>query len=510
MNQKWAFVVCAVSFGAFLRATVSLQSFSGAQKPPMFGDFEAQRHWQEITVNLPMKEWYKNSSDNDLLYWGLDYPPLTAYHSFMCGKVAELVNQDFVKLHTSRGISTDTHKLFMRFTVLLADLLIYLPAVFYGCSAVWKKIPLGQLPSSWKILHLILALIFPGQILIDNGHFQYNNISLGLTLWAIATLLHDHLFVATLLFTLALNYKQMTLYHALPFFFYLLAQCFPSQKRNVTISCGFSRLTGIAAIVLITFGILWLPWLTDLIDLSQVVRRIFPIDRGLFEDKVANFWCTFNAIFKFKDNIPKEKMALYCLTTTVAAVLPSSINLFIRPNKKNFLLSLVNTSLGFFLFSFQVHEKSILLATLPVMLCFPMDPVICFWLLEISSFSMVPLLQKDGLMCAFMALQGIFLLIVRFYHLVSSRGGKKDTSRNLDLLLLRQFELGQPSGLMATLKIIAFYLSLIGQIALLTGQELINPPNHLPYLFPYLISAFSGLHFMAFFLYFNVKQLFSQ
>lgn len=26
-----------------------------------------------------------NSTDNDLLYWGLDYPPLTAYHSWLMG-----------------------------------------------------------------------------------------------------------------------------------------------------------------------------------------------------------------------------------------------------------------------------------------------------------------------------------------------------------------------------------------------------------------------------------------
>lgn len=27
---------------------------------------------------------YFNTSDNNLQYWGLDYPPLTAYHSFVC------------------------------------------------------------------------------------------------------------------------------------------------------------------------------------------------------------------------------------------------------------------------------------------------------------------------------------------------------------------------------------------------------------------------------------------
>ena len=54
----------------------------------MYGDYEAQRHWQEITVNLPVDKWYFNSSQNDLLYWGLDYPPLTAYHSYLVGKVS--------------------------------------------------------------------------------------------------------------------------------------------------------------------------------------------------------------------------------------------------------------------------------------------------------------------------------------------------------------------------------------------------------------------------------------
>ena len=54
----------------------------------MYGDYEAQRHWQEITVNLPVNKWYFNSTQNDLLYWGLDYPPLTAYHSYLVGQVS--------------------------------------------------------------------------------------------------------------------------------------------------------------------------------------------------------------------------------------------------------------------------------------------------------------------------------------------------------------------------------------------------------------------------------------
>lgn len=32
----------------------------------------------------------------------------------------------------------------------------------------------------------------------------------------------------------------------------------------------------------------------------QVLRRIFPLRRGLYEDYVANFWCTSSAVLKWK------------------------------------------------------------------------------------------------------------------------------------------------------------------------------------------------------------------
>ena len=41
----------------------------------------------EITYNLPVDDWYVNTSENNLTYWGLDYPPLTAYHSYIMGYV---------------------------------------------------------------------------------------------------------------------------------------------------------------------------------------------------------------------------------------------------------------------------------------------------------------------------------------------------------------------------------------------------------------------------------------
>jgi alpha-1,3-glucosyltransferase len=55
--------------------------------PEKGGDFEAQRHWMEITVNLPMQEWYIQTPRNDLSWWGLDYPPLSAYWALITGNM---------------------------------------------------------------------------------------------------------------------------------------------------------------------------------------------------------------------------------------------------------------------------------------------------------------------------------------------------------------------------------------------------------------------------------------
>lgn len=38
-------------------------------------------------VAFSASEWYFNTTRNDLLYWGLDYPPLTAYHSWILGQM---------------------------------------------------------------------------------------------------------------------------------------------------------------------------------------------------------------------------------------------------------------------------------------------------------------------------------------------------------------------------------------------------------------------------------------
>lgn len=81
--SQWVTIPLILMVVGLFRWTVSLWNYSGYQSPPMHGDFEAQRHWMEITKHLPVSDWYFY----DLQWWGLDYPPLTAYHSWVLGVV---------------------------------------------------------------------------------------------------------------------------------------------------------------------------------------------------------------------------------------------------------------------------------------------------------------------------------------------------------------------------------------------------------------------------------------
>uniref|UniRef100_G3MSJ2 Alpha-1,3-glucosyltransferase n=1 Tax=Amblyomma maculatum TaxID=34609 RepID=G3MSJ2_AMBMU len=439
----------------------------------MFGDYEAQRHWMEITVNLPVTEWYENSTDNDLLYWGLDYPPLTAYHSWICGKVAEVVNGSWVALNTSRGTESYHHKLFMRYTVLAADILVYFPAVFFFWNSLWA--PMKMKPRDMAIAST-LTLIIPGLVLIDHGHFQYNCVCLGLCLVAMALVEREQLLLSAVAFSLALNYKQMALYYAIPFFCFMLGCCWQRQG----LKSKLKLFLGLAVVVTATFSLCWAPYLVSLERALQVFRRLFPLDRGLFEDKVANLWCTLSVVVKLKSLYSSELLAFVSGLVTLAVAGISAVDLLLRPTVERFRFSLINCSLAFFLCSYQVHEKTILFPALAFYLILHKHPGLVVWFTSVATFSMFPLLYKDGLVTPYVALVVLNLVFVYQAYL-------KDVQTN---------------GLTTLL----FSLSLIGCAALNIAHLTVPPPSRYPDLHPLLNAAYSCGHFVLFLIYTHYLQ----
>jgi alpha-1,3-glucosyltransferase len=210
-------------------------------------------------------------------------------------------------------------------------------------------------------------------------------------------------------------------------------------------------------------------------------------------------------------------MAKVCLIVTLLAVLPSSMDILLKPKLCKFLLSVINSSLAFFLFSFQVHEKSILLAAIPVALYLPVEPLPCTWFLFISTFSMLPLLLKDGLLISYIALTVFYSVSV----LLTVNLGLSDLACNSAELtspgtktsehkskIIWRIPAGTQLSVLKKLLLVSYFVSLAGCLVLTVCSVTLSPPSQYPDLFPLLISVYSCAHFLAFFAYFNYRQIF--
>jgi alpha-1,3-glucosyltransferase len=90
-----------------------------------------------------------------------------------------LINPAWFELYTSRGLETPALKSFMRFTVIISDYLLYVPALLaYAHYAIPqgrkidKVLPFARL--TIQAVALTLILVQPSLVLIDHGHFQYS------------------------------------------------------------------------------------------------------------------------------------------------------------------------------------------------------------------------------------------------------------------------------------------------------------------------------------------------
>ena len=346
----------------------------------------------EITAHLPVSQWYFH----DLEWWGLDYPPLTAYHSWILGKIGSFIDPSWFALYTSRGSDDPTLKIFMRATVIVSEYLTYVPAAVIFVRRFSRLFGVTQWTANVALLAIFMQ---PATILIDHAHFQYNTVMLGFVLASMSSMVAGRNMWASIFFVAALGFKQMALYYAPAVFAFLLGSCIFPRIR-------IGRFFGISAVTLLSFAILILPFvlgvlfdvsrgidpqpelegqqsplpifsfLSDYLDtgafyyplvrqLVQMIHRVFPFARGLFEDKVANFWCAANVIIKLR-KFPTALLQRASLGATLASIAPPCVIIFLKPRKELLPYTFATTAWGFFLFSYQVHEKSALLPLLPM------------------------------------------------------------------------------------------------------------------------------------------------
>ncbi|KAL7342823.1 glucosyltransferase [Rhodotorula toruloides] len=431
-----------------------------------------------------------------LVKWWTGLGGYSAYHSLFLGIIARLTPST-ARFVTLRPISTTASKAelrawdafmarleeegdlrnWMRATVVVGDVLVWVTAVLVYCKRNFGKAEREVKAKRKMLVAAMTILLQPALILIDNGHFQYNSLMLGLTLWAINCFQSGHDVLGAVAFMLSLGFKQMALYYAPAVFAYLLGKCFWLGGRE-----GVALFINLALAVTITFLALFAPFLTSLSSFLQAIHRIFPFARGLFEDKVANAWCALNVVVKLRDLAPVSTLAKLALLATGLAVLPSvagvvavswqlgqartSSSTTVPPTVILLPHAFFLSAMSFFLFSFQVHEKSILLPLMPLTLLMGgrevgygrLDWEWGVLVNNVAVFSMWPLLKRDGLAVQYLALTGVWNWAVGYNPLAMRASFVK-------------------------------YLSLLtyALIFLLHAVEsLASPPAHLPDLFPVL------------------------
>ncbi len=321
----------------------------------------------------------------------------------------------------------------MRATVLVSEYIIYIPAAVILNRKFARLRGVNKWESS---IALIAILMQPATILIDHGHFQYNTVMLGFVLASISSMLASRFLWASVFFVAALCFKQMSLYYAPAVFAYLVGVCLLPVLN-------LQRFLAIAIVTFVSFGVIYSPlmlgasyesrentsplpelnlvsfppllssklayldqkafYYPSLLQLVQSTHRIFPFARGIFEDKVANFWCALNTVHKL-DVYPMPMAQRVSLSATFASVLPACMIISLFPRRELVPWAMASSAWGFFLFSFQVHEKSVLLPLLPMTILLGGDGGLGVemrawigWANILGVWTLFPLLKRDEL-----------------------------------------------------------------------------------------------------------------
>lgn len=344
-----------------------------------------------------------------------------------------IFNTSWFALYTSRGNEERLLKVFMRATVIVSEYVVYIPAVIIFNRKLAQQRGVSKWESSIALTSMLMQ---PATILIDHAHFQYNTVMLGFVVASMSSLLSDRYMWACVFFVSALSFKQMALYYAPAIFAYLIGVCLVPKLH-------IGRFIGIAIVTMLSFALIFAPFILGslydnyigisppldiadrevnplfyqilpyigsnsylcslILQLTQSIHRIFPFARGLFEDKVANVWCVIHTLHKL-NTYPLPLLQRVSLSATIVTILPAFMTISTSPRKDLMPWALASTAWGFFLCSFQVHEKSVLLPLLPMTMMLGGDGGLGVemrawigWANMLAVWTLFPLLKRDEL-----------------------------------------------------------------------------------------------------------------
>ena len=161
----------------------------------------------------------------------------------------------------------------------------------------------------------------------------------------------------------------------------------------------------------------------------------------------------------------------------------------------------------------QVHEKSILLPLLPVTLLWFEEPRLANWLPLVAAFSMYPLLQRDGLMLAYMGMIAMFAAFVlpdicslRHRSFSSERmvRRKDNGEASSDSSSMEQ---AQVADVLEIVWDVVPWPSVIVALFIHVCAAAFDAPAKYPYIKDAVMVIFAFMHFLPAFVTLTVKQM---
>uniref|UniRef100_A0A8R1DUU5 Alpha-1,3-glucosyltransferase n=2 Tax=Caenorhabditis japonica TaxID=281687 RepID=A0A8R1DUU5_CAEJA len=383
-------------------------------------DFEVHRNWMAVTWNRPLAEWYTENTSE----WTLDYPPFFAFFEFALAHVAHFLGIDGILEISSTPKFSQQILFFQRFSVIFMDVFYILACALYAFHSpkLTDRIPVKLRPNARQACFVLLAAL-PTLLLCDSIHFQYNSMLTSLFLISMYFVDCERYLMAALSFSVLLNFKHIYVYYALGYVFFYLINYFRFSGVAGFVKENFPKALLLAASLLFPFLFSLLPFIhvDGFQALQNIAIRLFPVSRGLTHAFWApNFWALYNfadlLLYRILSIMEVGKFDAPTYTSGLVqeyshSVLPnispvgtlflvtavSTTVLFglIFGKGKDFSLFAVLSALSFFYFGYHVHEKAIILITVPMTIFAIKDPKYLRHLVHIStisSFTVFPLI----------------------------------------------------------------------------------------------------------------------
>ena len=205
---------------------------------------------------------------------------------------------------------------------------------------------------------------------------------------------------------------------------------------------------------------------------------------------------------KWQKWISQENLAMLTLIVTLGFSIPSAVALAKNPTIKFFKIVLFNIAMSFFFFSYHVHEKTILIPLLPLLINIRFFRHFYRDFIAFSTITCYVLLREDKLDLQFFVLIIFYLIfggqLISFLESFWSSSSSKQRS----ILLVGENKID--NFLDFWVKFYKKYVSKLLYFAVVVGmivERLVTPPQKLQYL--YALTGF--IEFGWVFVYSNLK-----